>query len=146
MSRISRDFSCSPEAVFDVLKDGWLYPTWVVGASRMRGVDDHWPEVGSKLHHSFGSWPLLIDDTTSSLDYQPPKRFKVRARGWPGGEAEVLIEVAPTATGCTVTITEDAVAGPGTLVPRPIRTAVLDPRNKETLQRLAYIAEGRSAG
>ena len=23
---------CSPEAVFAVLADGWLYPTWVVGA------------------------------------------------------------------------------------------------------------------
>ena len=146
MSRISRDFSCSPEAVFDVLKNGWLYPTWVVGASRMRGVDKDWPRVGSKLHHSVGSWPLLVDDTTSSVEYQPPHRFTLRARAWPGGEAEVLLEVTPSHQGCTVTITEDAVAGPGKLLPGPVRTALLDPRNKETLRRLAYIAEGTANG
>ena len=33
-----RVLSCSPEDVFDVLADGWLFPTWVVGASRMRNV------------------------------------------------------------------------------------------------------------
>jgi hypothetical protein len=26
-----------------VLHDGWTYPVWVVGASRMRGVDPGWP-------------------------------------------------------------------------------------------------------
>ena len=144
MSRISREFSCPPEAVFEVLKDGWLYPTWVVGASRMRSVDSTWPQVDSKLHHSFGTWPLLVNDTTSSMEFQPPERFRLRARGWPGGEAEVLIEVTPSAKGCTVTIIEDVVAGPGKLLPRPVRTLVLDPRNKETLRRLAFIAEGKT--
>ena len=38
MSRNVRAMSCSPQAVFDVLADGWLYPGWVVGASRMRDI------------------------------------------------------------------------------------------------------------
>ena len=54
----------SPEKVWEVLADGWLYPVWVVGASRMREVDDHWPAEGAKLHHSVGTWPALLDDTT----------------------------------------------------------------------------------
>ena len=62
---------CSPAAVFAVLADGWLYPTWVVGASRMRDVDDRWPEPGSRLHHSVGAWPALLDDITESLEWQP---------------------------------------------------------------------------
>jgi hypothetical protein len=39
MSRNVRASACSPQAVFEVLADGWLYPGWVVGASRMRAVD-----------------------------------------------------------------------------------------------------------
>ena len=144
MNRVSRDFTCTPQAVFDVLRDGWLYPTWVVGASRMRGVDPDWPQTSSKLHHSVGSWPLLINDTTSSMEHTPPWRLKLRARAWPTGEAEVLIEITPSAEGCTVTMSEDAVAGPGRLVPRPIRSALLTPRNRESLRRLAFIAEGRT--
>ena len=58
-----RRLNCSPEEVFDVLNDGWSYPLWVVGASRIRDVDAGWPGPGSKLHHSFGVWPLLIDDS-----------------------------------------------------------------------------------
>jgi hypothetical protein len=51
---VRRRCSCSPEQVFAVLRDSWTYPVWVVGASRMRDVDDGWPAPGTKLHHSFG--------------------------------------------------------------------------------------------
>jgi Polyketide cyclase / dehydrase and lipid transport len=143
VSRVSREFTCTPDAVFDVLQDGWLYPTWVVGASRMRDVDNQWPRVGTELHHSVGSWPLLINDTTSSVEYSPPRRLALHARAWPTGEADILIEITPTPAGCTVTMTEDAVSGPGRLVPRPFRSVLLAPRNRESLRRLAFIAEGR---
>jgi hypothetical protein len=39
---------------------------------------------------------------------------------------------------------EDAVSGPGKLVPRPLRQLAIGGRNTETLRRLAYIAEGRA--
>ena len=32
---VQRWFNCSGEQVFAVLGDGWIYPAWVVGASRM---------------------------------------------------------------------------------------------------------------
>ena len=35
---VQRRLNCSPEQVFAVLCDGWTYPVWVVGASRMRSV------------------------------------------------------------------------------------------------------------
>lgn len=146
MSRVSREFACTADAVFAILDDGWLYPSWVVGASRMRDVDQQWPHPGSKLHHSVGSWPLLIDDTTSSVEYSPPRLVRLRARAWPGGEAEVLLEVTPSPDGCTVTMTEDAVAGPGMLIPGPLRSVLLTPRNRESLRRLAFLAERRETG
>jgi hypothetical protein len=129
-----------------VLSNGWLYPTWVVGASRMRDVEVAWPAVNAKIHHSFGVWPLLIDDTTSILEWDPPRHAKLKARGWPAGSAHVVLDVQPEPGGCRVTITEDAVEGPGTLIPKPVRAAAMLWRNKETLQRLAYLAEGNADG
>lgn len=134
--------ACSPENVFAVLSNGWLYPTWVVGASRMRDVDQTWPSVSATLHHSVGVWPLLLDDTTSILEWDPPTHALLKARGWPAGAAHVALDVVPAKGGCTVTITEDAVEGPlRRLLPEPVRAAALLPRNKETLQRLSFLAE-----
>ncbi len=140
----SRLLTCSAEDVFAVLADGWLYPLWVVGASRMRAVDVDWPAVGSKLHHSAGAWPLLIDDDTEMLSYEPPRAMVVQARGWPTGEARAEITVAPSAGGCTVSIDEDASSGPALMVPKAIRQPIITFRNQESLRRLAYLAEGRA--
>ena len=133
---------CAPEAVFDVLAEGWLFPVWVVGASRMRAVDDAWPAENSQLHHSFGVWPALINDETTMLEWDPPRRMRIQPKGWPIGEANVIIEVKPRGSGCIVRITEFASAGPGTLIPSPILDLALFHRNTETLRRLAFIAEG----
>jgi uncharacterized protein YndB with AHSA1/START domain len=135
--------SCPPEAVFAVLADGWLYPSWVVGASRIRAVEAAWPAEGAKIHHSFGIWPALIDDSTSVLEYDPPRRMVLKARGWPLGSARVVLEVEPTAGGCRMTIDEDAIEGPGTLVPKTVRSPLIHLRNVETLRRLRFLAEGR---
>jgi len=142
MAENVRRIDATPEQVFAVLADGWLYPSWVVGASRIRGVHDTWPGEGAELHHSFGVWPILINDKTVLLEWDPPRRAVLRAHGWPIGEAQVTIEVRPSGTGSLVRIVEDAVEGPGRLVPSPIRQIGLRIRNRETLQRLAYLAEG----
>jgi hypothetical protein len=140
---VQRWFNCSTEQVWDILRDGWLYPLWVVGASRIRGVDDGWPAEGRKLHHSFGVWPLVIDDTTEVLEIHP-ERIVLEARGWPVGTARVDITVQPDGHGSLVSIAEDVSGGPTQLVPQPARVAAMDVRNRETLRRLAYLAEGRS--
>lgn len=134
---------CDPGAVLDVLADGWAYATWVVGTSRIRGVDRAWPAPGTQIAHSVGIWPALLDDVTVARRWDPDRGIELQARGWPAGEARVRVEVRPSAGGCTVEMSEDAVRGPGTLVPRPLRTAALVPRNVESLRRLAYLAEGR---
>ncbi|MCK6081457.1 SRPBCC family protein [Microbacterium sp. EYE_5] len=145
MSRNTRLFACTPDDVFAVLADGWLFPSWVVGASRMREVAESWPQVGSRLHHSFGVWPVLIDDATEVLEYEHPRHIVLRAKGWPMGEARVDIQVKPHPEGAIVRIQEEAVAGPGGLVPKPLLDIPLQLRNAETLHRLAYLAEGRAS-
>lgn len=143
MATNTRLLRCAPQDVFDVLADGWLYPSWVVGATRMRDVDARWPDPGAQLHHSVGVWPLVLDDTTRSLEWEPPRRAVMVARGWPVGEAEVTIRVRTVPGGCVVRIDEEPVRGPAKLIPRFLTTPLLRVRNAETLRRLGYLAEGR---
>lgn len=141
---ISRDVKAPSEAVWAVLADGWSYPTWVVGASRVRRVDEGWPAEGTRIHHSVGLWPAVVDDTTSALESHEPTRLVLEARAWPAGEARVVIEIVPRGSdACTVTIEEDAASGPGALIPKPLRQMAIGPRNVEALKRLAFLAEGR---
>ena len=137
-------FACPPERVFTVLADGWLYPSWVVGASRMRAVDASWPAPGSVIHHSVGVWPALLDDTTSLKEWDPPRHALLTARAWPIGEALVAIDVRPRdgGRGCSVRLTEHVVAGPARFVPKQIADPGLHVRNTETLRRLRFLAEG----
>ena len=139
---VHRRMNAPTDAVWAVLADGWLYSSWVVGTARVRSVDLDWPAVGSRLHHSFGIWPLLIDDKTVVVDAEPGERLELTAHGWPAGEAEVRLDLVPADAGCLVRLTEDAVSGPGALVPLPVRQPLIAMRNTETLRRLAFLAEG----
>ena len=144
MSTTSRTIAAAPEQVWSVLADGWLYPLFVVGAARMREVDDTWPAVGSRLHHSVGTWPLMIDDTTEVLEVEEGRRILLLARAWPAGQAHVEMTVRPDGASSVVTIEEQATAGPGALIPKPVQDVQLHARNIETLRRLAFVVEGRT--
>jgi uncharacterized protein YndB with AHSA1/START domain len=140
-----RTMKATPDAVWDILADGWLYPLWVVGASRMREVDDHWPQVGARLHHSVGTWPLLVDDYTEVVDVTPGALLTLRAKARPTGTAAVTIRLEPTGADTRVVMEEDVVAGPAALLPKLLRDVPLTWRNVESLRRLAYVAERRAA-
>ncbi|MGN6131971.1 MAG: SRPBCC family protein [Nocardioidaceae bacterium] len=141
MNEVSRVFRCSPEAVFDVLSDGWSYATWVVGAARIRRVDEGFPAPGTKVHHSIGLWPVLLSDDTEVEEFDPPRKAQLLARAWPGGEARVVLTCEPVAEGTEVTMRERVVNGPASLIPGVVQDAMLRARNKESLMRLAFLAE-----
>lgn len=143
MSVNSRVIAATPDHVWSVLADGWLYPAWVVGATRVREVDRSWPDVGAKIHHSVGVWPLVINDDTEVLESVAGSRVRLRARGWPLGEADVSLDLSPSGAATEVVMTELVSSGPGSLVPAVVREPALSWRNVESLRRLAYIAEGR---
>ena len=143
MAENVRRMHAPPEKVWNILSDGWLYPVWVVGASRMREVDDTWPAAGSRLHHSVGVWPALIDDYTEIIESVPNRSLTLRARAWPIGAAEVIIRLLPVGDETDVEIVEDVVSGPGRLVPELVRGPTIKWRNTETLRRLAFVAERR---
>ncbi|GAA1269916.1 SRPBCC family protein [Arthrobacter pascens] len=142
MATVTQVYNSPAADVWRVIADGWLYSGWVVGASRIRAVDAHWPEVGSRLHHSVGAWPLVIDDSTRVTAVEPGKSLELIARGWPMGEAKVLITLEDMGTQCRVTMAEDAVRGPGLAVPKVLRDPLITVRNRETLKRLELMAAG----
>ena len=91
MATVSKTFLTPPADVWNVIADGSLYSGWVVGASRIRDVDALWPAAGAVLHHSVGAWPLLINDKTTVTASDPGKSIELIARGWPLGEAKVVM-------------------------------------------------------
>jgi hypothetical protein len=145
MATNTREIETVPDKVWEVLSDGWLYPVWVVGATRMRDVESTWPQVGARLHHSFGVWPAVVNDNTEVLESEPGRYLKLRARGWPIGEAEVAITLTAIGAHTLVQIDERAVSGPGALVPGPLEAVLIKWRNMETLRRLALVAENRTS-
>ncbi|WP_251044179.1 SRPBCC family protein [Arthrobacter sp. ISL-48] len=142
MSTVTKVFNSPAAEVWKVIANGWLYSGWVVGASRIRAVDAHWPEAGSRLHHSVGAWPLVIDDSTRVTAVEPGRSLELLARGWPVGEAKVAFTLEDQGTQCRVTLAEDAVRGPGKMVPKVLRDRLIGMRNRETLDRLELMAAG----
>lgn len=143
MATVSRHVAAPPDRVFDVLADGWTYAGWVVGASTIRGVDAHWPQPGSRLHHAVGVWPLLVVDHTEVVAVEPNRRLELLARGWPLGEARVVLELEAEGEGTRVVMHERSHRGPALLLRNPVAERLISLRNAESLARLAAVAEGR---
>jgi hypothetical protein len=143
VSTNARLMSATPAQVWAVLADGWLYPLWVVGASRTREVDDTWPQSGARLHHSVGVWPLLLDDITEVVECRPGSLLELQAHAWPAGRADVRIHLRPQGRDTEVVIEENATKGPAALIPNAVEDPLLKWRNVETLRRLAFLAERR---
>ncbi|WP_410656952.1 SRPBCC family protein [Amycolatopsis sp. lyj-112] len=146
MSEVSRIVDVPPEAVFAVLADGWLYASWVVGSSHIRDVDEDWPAVGSRIHHSVGPWPLHIQDVTVVKAVEPGVSLSLEARGWPLGAADVELTLLPRGEGKTeIRMAEKVTRGPGKVLPEAVQALVAKPRNTEALARLADLVTGKHA-
>jgi Polyketide cyclase / dehydrase and lipid transport len=134
-----------PEAVWDVLADPGEYGYWVVGSKVIRDADPHWPEPGSKFHHTVGFGPFKVSDHTVSLEADAPRRLRTRAKGRPFGTATVTLEMTPRDGGTVVSITEnpDGIYRPLALLP-PVQIFSLG-RNAESLMRLEELALRKAA-
>lgn len=144
-TEVQLDMAASSARIFAELADGWNYVGWVVGANHIRDVDAEWPAAGSKIHHRVGGWPITLSDNTESLECQPDQRLKLRAKGWPLGEATVEIEIhARDAEHATVRLREAPSAGPGRWLDNPALRWGLRQRNRESLRRLRDRVENRA--
>lgn len=134
--------TASPSRVWTVLSDGWRYPGWVVGASRMRAVDPEWPAPGTRIHHSVGLWPLLVDDHTEVLAVDPERSLTLMARAKGFGRARIELHVQPSGVGSVLAMGEHLAAPPMSWFPQSVVELAAVPRNRECLRRLALLAEG----
>jgi uncharacterized protein YndB with AHSA1/START domain len=136
------------EAVWDALADAYGYGYWVVGSSEIRDVDEHWPEVGSRFHHTVGIRPLRVSDHTESLEARRPNLLRMRAKARPVGTAQVTMTMEPLAGGTRVRMAENPDGLSGWLSLNPLVQLLVKGRNAESLMRLeelALRAAGRSA-
>jgi hypothetical protein len=134
----------APSAVWDVLADGWTYSNWVVGTSHMRAVEAAWPDVGTRLFHAAGVWPVMTRDETRVEECDPGRRLVLLARGRPFGTARVVMELEADDDGTQVTMVEEPVSGPGKWLHNSLSEAALHRRNTESLERLAALCERRT--
>lgn len=104
-------------------------------------------QPSARIDHCVGSWSvLMIDSTQLTVTSCPPHRLVLRARGWPFGEAATIdIVVITTARGDRITLAQNASRGPARLVPQTARGALIVPRTRESVHRLALLAEGCTA-
>ncbi|SMD17603.1 SRPBCC family protein [Lentzea albidocapillata] len=146
MAEVSLNVEAPLEAVWAVLADGWSYAGWVVGASHIRDVDTGWPEPGTRIHHSVGPWPMVVQDVTEVVRCEPSHLLELDARLWPAGAARITFTLRPRSESLTeVRMVESVVRGPSAVLPNVVQDLMLTPRNKETLQRLNALARGRAA-
>lgn len=136
----------SAEQVFAVLADGWSYGHWVVGSTHMRDVDQDWPRIGSRIHHSVGAWPLMAQQATRVVAVDPPNSIELEAELWPVGVAWIRLAMTPIDADTTeVSMSEELIRGPGRLIPDVLQTMALKPRNKQSLTRLCDLVASHYA-
>lgn len=143
---VSRETTADCQRVWDVLADGWTYSGWVVGNSRIRAVGAGWPAPGSRILHSIGTWPAVIDDETVVESCDPGRELVLLAKVRPAAKARIVLRLFDTESGgCRVEMSEAAVSAPLRWVPETVQSLGVAPRNRECLWRLAMIAENADA-
>jgi uncharacterized protein YndB with AHSA1/START domain len=140
---VSRDISAPRQNVWDVMADGWTYSQWVVGNSRMRAVDRDWSAQGTRIKHSVGVWPFVINDETMSLECVPLEELVLLAKMGPLGAARVTLRLSDIPGGCRVEMSEVPSEGPMNLLPERLAALAMDVRNRECLWRLEQLAAAR---
>ena len=132
-----------PGRVWDMLSDGWLYPVWVVGATHMRDVDDHWPRVGARVAPSgrcVADLAVRHDRSDRGGTGAPAPAARPRLAGRRGTHRAA---VEPHTGGSMVRMSEAPARGPALTLDNPLQRKLLVARNRESLSRLAAIVGNR---
>jgi uncharacterized protein YndB with AHSA1/START domain len=131
-------------AVWDALADPGGYGYWVVGSKAIRDADAGWPQPGTRFHHTIGVGPLRVADHTESLQAEPGRLLRMRAKGRPLGTAEVTMRLEPRDGGTLVSMTENPDGVHSLLALNPLVHLLTKARNAESLMRLEELALRRA--
>ncbi len=143
MQRQTRVIQSSPAQVWGILADGWLYPLWMVGATAARSLEGGWPASGATMRHQTGFWPFAFNERTEVIESREESRLSLRIIGPLLGEVHLTLDLTATGSATEVTLDRTLVSGPRRVIPTPLRMRILEPWGRETLSRLAFVAENR---
>lgn len=121
--------------VWDALIDVRTYPAWLVGAQRIRTVDDDWPAPGTAFHHVVGFGPIKIADSTKAIAVEPQRRLELEVRARPAIVATVIFELRDSAGGRTDVSMEEHPIGIYRLL-APVAAPITRARNAASLEQL----------
>lgn len=143
MSTVHATIEAPPEEVWEALVDVRTYPDWLIGARKIRSIDDGWPAPGTAFHHTVGLvGPLTISDRTLSEGADPNRSLWLDVRARPLVHGKVRFELRPTPKGTEVKMEEHAVGIHRLFAP------VMDPlaaaRNRGSLEKLKKLVGERS--
>jgi uncharacterized protein YndB with AHSA1/START domain len=147
MSTNRLEIAAPPAAVFAVLMDARAYADWVVGSKRIRAIDDNWPAVGARFHHTVGAPGVDIDDSSKLVEVETNRRVVLEVRFRPAGIGVVTLDLEPKSEGrrTLVTMTEHPQSGAVRRWWSPALDALTHARNAYSLRRLARLSERRAA-
>jgi uncharacterized protein YndB with AHSA1/START domain len=121
--------------VWAALVDARTYPTWLIGARRIRRVDDGWPAPGTAFHHVVGpGGPLTIADKTCSVAVEEQRRLELDVRALPFIRATVVFELEDHPEGTHVHMEEHPIGVHRLLA--PLLGLPTKARNRASLERL----------
>jgi uncharacterized protein YndB with AHSA1/START domain len=115
MARTVIVLSAPPDRVFNLLGDPRSLAYFVVGTKKIRSFDPHWPDSGTKVHHSVGLGPLVLRDETEVLESVSGRLLVLEVRLRPLGLFKVEFRLSPHSEGTELTVDEFPVAGPASL-------------------------------
>lgn len=133
-----------PDHVWDVLSDGSSYAEWVMGTKYIRDVDPGWPNLGAKIHFSFGVGPWTLNDVTTVRLVEHGQHLELEANAGPLGSARVSIRLLPWGQERTVVILDEhPLTGAGARWHSLPMEGLLRFRNERMLRSLAEVVERR---
>lgn len=146
MTTTTQHIAVPPSAVFAAIGDPTTYPRWLVGAQRIRHVEQGWPREGTSFHHTVGVGPLHVEDQTTVVALDPPDLLELRAGVGLLGAAHVTFRLAGRDGGTDISIDEEPAEGVLRLTWRalgkPLMALGLWTRNEVSLQQLRAHLEG----
>lgn len=141
MAHVCRHYDATPEDVFSVLADPTTYPDWLIGAAKIRDVDENFPSPGSKFHHMVGMRPFVVADYSEVLDVEPDRVLVLHVKARPLFAGKVAFRITGSDEGCVLTC-EEIPDLP--LVPlRPLIDPLVHARNQKSLQSMETLVMQR---
>jgi uncharacterized protein YndB with AHSA1/START domain len=142
VTTVHQTIEATPAEVWEALVDVRTYPTWLVGARRIRAVDQGWPAPGTAFHHEVGVGPLRIADRTRCVSIEEQRRLELDVRARPIIHATVTFELRPVPEGTEVTMEEHPNGWHRLLA--PVIGPLVLARNRASIETLADRVRARS--